>query len=175
MTAKAYKMKKLLISALALTASLAVNAAAFDWSIDQATEAENGYKIYAILGDTAATSWANEAALASASIGGTAQGTVKQEGRVYGAMGTANHDSITREKNFYLVIVDADGTKFASSAVYSGTDYVYTPPDGTPGKASFSVAGVAYTTFGTSPVPEPTSGMLVLVGLAGLMLRRKRA
>ena len=168
-------MKKLLISALALTASLAVNAAAFDWSIDQATEAENGYKIYAILGDTAATSWANEAALAAASIGGTAQGTVKQDGRSYLAYGTVIDGSIKRDTNFYLVIVDASSTKFATSQVYDAGTYVYTPPDSTPGKASFSVAGVAYTTFGTSPVPEPTSGMLVLVGLAGLMLRRKRA
>ena len=30
-------------------------------------------------------------------------------------------------------------------------------------------------TKGTEPVPEPTSGLLVLMGLAGLMLRRKRA
>ena len=168
-------MEKFLISALALTASFAVNAAAFDWRIDDASEAENGYKIYAILGDTAATSWANEAALAAASIDGSAQGTVKQEGRSYLAYGTVLNDSVKRDTNFYLVIVDASSTKFASSQVYDAGTYVYTPPDGTPGKASFSVAGVAYTNFGTSPVPEPTSGLLVLVGLAGLMLRRKRA
>lgn len=31
------------------------------------------------------------------------------------------------------------------------------------------------TSFTTAPVPEPTSGMLLLFGLAGLALRRKRA
>lgn len=168
-------MKKLLISALALTVSFAASAAAFDWKIADASENENGYKIYAVLGDTTATSWASEVALAAASVGSSALGTVSKIGRDYTAGGTALNDSIKSDKNFYLVIVDASSTKFASSQIYDAGTYVYEPPDQGKSTASFSVAGVAYTNFGTSPVPEPTSGMLVLVGLAGLMLRRKRA
>ena len=40
------------------------------------------------------------------------------------------------------------------------------------GKASNTISGVG---SGWAPVPEPTSGLLMLVGLAGLALRRKRA
>ncbi|MBR3085127.1 MAG: PEP-CTERM sorting domain-containing protein, partial [Kiritimatiellae bacterium] len=32
-----------------------------------------------------------------------------------------------------------------------------------------------YMTKAASPVPEPTSGLLMLLGVAGLALRRKRA
>ena len=168
-------MKKLLISALALTASFAVNAASFKWKVYEGQTSEIGYRIYAVLGDTAATSWADEAALTAASINGQSIGTVADKITYIGASSSTSSDSITPDKKFYLVIVDADGTKFASSAVYSGSEYVYTPPDQAKKTASFSMAGLGYTNFGTSPVPEPTSGLLVLVGLAGLMLRRKRA
>ena len=50
----------------------------------------------------------------------------------------------------------------------------------------YTVAGMGTTIFGaatgttatawsTAAVPEPTSGLLLLIGMAGLALRRKRA
>ena len=44
--------------------------------------------------------------------------------------------------------------------------------DGHPEGTAVSGSGVSYTAFA---VPEPTSGLLMLVGLAGLALRRRRA
>ena len=51
-----------------------------------------------------------------------------------------------------------------------------------PSSASSAALKTEYSGFegsgwyaATQPVPEPTSGLLVLMGLAGLMLRRKRA
>ena len=44
------------------------------------------------------------------------------------------------------------------------------------GSTSFSSdAPASWTVSGIQGVPEPTSGLLMLVGLAGLALRRKRA
>ncbi len=44
------------------------------------------------------------------------------------------------------------------------------------GDITFTTAGPSqWSTAGSSGVPEPTSGLLMLVGLAGLALRRRRA
>jgi len=44
------------------------------------------------------------------------------------------------------------------------------------GDLSLSTAGASkWTTSGSEPVPEPTSGLLMLLGVAGLALKRKRA
>ena len=171
-------MKLILGVALALTASLSVNAMAFVWAADNGTAAENGYVIYAVLGDTTA-SWNSLADLQAAAVGGEAIGTITKIRQDYTAGGTVSNASVDKSHDFYFVIVKADSSQYASSDIYTASSFVYNPdgmpPENPPGTASFSIAGLGYTNFGTTPVPEPTSGLLVLVGLAGLMLRRKRA
>ena len=171
-------MKFLLCMLLTLATSMSARAMAFDWATDKGSEVENGYTIYAVLGDMTAT-WNSKDALVAASIGGAPIGTIAKDGRAYYASGTVSNSGIDKSHNFYLVIVKADSTQYASSQIYAASSYVYddsaVPPETPPGMISFNLAGLGYTTFGTSPVPEPTSGLLVLVGLAGLMLRRKRA
>ena len=49
------------------------------------------------------------------------------------------------------------------------------PAMSTPSKAAALDATKGYTGAGWYAVPEPTSGLLMLVGLAGLALRRRRA
>ena len=100
----------------------------------------------------------------------------------YGEEGAGNPTAYS----FYLAIVDGDnlyvsnlisnkdvlapptaqtlafGTQNNGTSTYSGT-----APSGT----GFQGAGK----WSTAAVPEPTSGLLMLVGLAGLALRRRRA
>ena len=82
--------------------------------------------------------------------------------------------------NFYMVV--ADGAKtFNSSvsdptviksgaAVETGTTKVLFA-----NMTTATLTNAASNWKGSSPVPEPTSGMLMLLGMAGLALRRRRA
>ena len=79
-------------------------------------------------------------------------------------------------QDFYYVIVSADGkgywTQVASGEVYTtATEPVSAVADVT------SLLSGDYTAWSTgpTPVPEPTSGLLIVLGMAGLMLRRRHA
>ena len=88
---------------------------------------------------------------------------------------------------FQIVLVEGSNTDLSSLAdgthFYLGTaSGVSGDPDPTPGSSGY----VGYTfmddsttltagSWSTASVPEPTSGLLLLLGMAGLALRRKRA
>lgn len=172
-------MKKLVIIAgLALVAGLA-NAASVNWAVTGGTAAQVGYNVYLVTAiDSTWTSGADVAA-AAATLGTGTSGTIAKSGRNYMInMTTASGDAIstTSMKNAYLVLVQSDSAK----------DYTYISAD-----LSANVFGEtdsAKETFGTTTaallagtsanfaaVPEPTSGLLMLLGVAGLALRRRRA
>ena len=80
--------------------------------------------------------------------------------------------------NVYLMIFDTatvtDSSKFfvtdaKSLATLSGAD------DAASVKWGSQAGATSWASVGGSAVPEPTSGLLLLVGMAGLALRRKRA
>ena len=67
-----------------------------------------------------------------------------------------------------------DGSSYSTTGAMDVSAYVYTPPASSPGEFGFTVD--AFTTRGApiGNVPEPTSGLLMLLGMAGLALKRKR-
>ena len=77
--------------------------------------------------------------------------------------------------NYYLVLVDAAGEN------YTATAYSYTARDSTTGYTedaiTLDVSSASVTSGMTdwAAVPEPTSGLLLLLVLAGLALKRKVA
>lgn len=92
------------------------------------------------------------------------------------ASGTVDVGSVG---TFNVAILVTDGEKYLLSGTTSGISYSDSPDDGSAanfGDAKFTSGWNTYTmTGGGEPVvPEPTSGLLLLVGGAMLALRRKQ-
>lgn len=67
----------------------------------------------------------------------------------------------------------AEGTQFAVMESYAASDYAYSGSD-TPKTMKFGTIQ-STGTLTVESVPEPTSGLLLLLGVAGIALRRRRA
>ena len=78
--------------------------------------------------------------------------------------------------NFFFAIVDGDNVLITSSTLVTGSDVGSTGVSFSSGMSTASknnYGDAAFTSTGWYTVPEPTSGLLLLVGLAGLALRRR--
>lgn len=173
-------MKKVLMTLCAFTLAFGAQAASVDWKVS-GEAAQIGYSVYLMAGETATTSWASVSDIAAAAIG---TGTLVKKGRVYEANGTTTDAALTKDGSFYFVVVTADKSSYAVSDLYAGAAYVYdttaSPPESAPSVSPIFAANTAsYVAFGGGggggDIPEPTSAMLLLLGMAGLALRRKVA
>ena len=114
-------------------------------------------------------------------------GTLYTFGQIAFDAGTTSDDVTTDTPQAYtLILFDQSGVTDYEN--YEGYYYVYTGTSGLSQDADsgtdfadftsdIAVAGDAWRTAAPAaePIPEPTSGLLVLLGMAGLALKRKRA
>ena len=173
-------MKKLFMFVAGFALVFSANAMALDWQYGAAA-ADVGKTVYVLLGATAQTEWESVDAVAAAAID---SGAVTKKSRVYNATGSFTSDDINKTTaNVYYVIVSADKSTFDVTSVANMAGSVYDPgnQESTPGSnTSLSSASIASSgnSFGGGgsggDVPEPTSGLLLLVGGAMLALRRKQ-
>ena len=178
-------MKKLVIAAFAAMLGIAANAATVTWSLSPVTAspdaaAAGGWAVYvmdastfdafaALGGDKVAT----YAAANAVTTGATAAG----RGGV-GIAVTGGNYAANAGVNSYLVI-------FNNAIAADATHYAYTTKGSITISEGGANAGINFGTFAdatsttggwtTTAVPEPTSGLLMLVGLGALALRRRRA
>ena len=169
-------MKNIVIVLLAVFCAVCTQAACVDWKVT-GTSADVGTTVYLLTSIEGLDSIdaLSEAAFANADVirNGRAYDTKDQN-----AVGTrVTSDSM---KDVYFVIVSDDGKSFYYVQA-DLSEFVYDPAnqDTSPGQfSSFSVsdikAGTNKTFGGSGGVPEPTSGLLFLVGGAMLALRRKQ-
>lgn len=94
-----------------------------------------------------------------ASFSGKYNGDKLAEGAIFGIMIEDEDGNLSMIKTDAGAVVDATFTVSGYSSTYNKSFYL----------GSSGVSG------GIVAVPEPTSGLLMLVGLAGLALKRKRA
>lgn len=192
-------MKKLVIFAIAAVAAVCANAASVNWLAQKGYLYEAGgaakitsgdaYLMFVTAsydqsnlvsafndakGDVAATLAAMRASGAMATGAGTIGGNARIDS-------TSSTYAISSDMNAYFVVFNG-GNMYISgeaAAVYdsvTGSANADFAAMSTSSKLAAVDAKDGYSAAGWyTAVPEPTSGLLMLVGLAGLALRRRRA
>ena len=186
-------MKKLFVTIAAIALAVATQAASVDWSVGANTwtmsdgsKPAKGTTVYLIDGGQWATIQAaidgGATSFTTADAGIIAIG---QTSNTKGAVsGTATSSALVAgtSYNFAYMVFDTSAGQFYASATKSMAAYDPTDPDFSEVK-TVSFAGESFTTTGLSggwsdaggsPIPEPTSGLLLLVGAGMLALRRKQ-
>ena len=183
-------MKKLIVAAAMVCAAAIAQAATVNWTIsgvkDSAGAAPtSGWAVMAFYTDVGAGSDAIVSAINSKSAGSLAFESTTLAVSVKKGKVTA-HDAVvagitdtSKNYDFYFVVFnDADATKATEYVMVSDPNQAYSGMDGkyaAAGDFSTLPAWQSIVAPGPEPIPEPTSGLLVLLGVAGLALRRRRA
>ena len=182
-------MKKLAIVAAIVCAATFANAAAIDWSASKVYDAvetaaqgknvaANGWLGYVIMEADYSTVTSDLAAGNTSSLTSKAVGPQKattNKGAFNASAASGNVAS--GEQSFYLIVLNsttlAGATSYAASAKTTVT--VDSSLDTLIAFGSMESATKSTANWTTMSVPEPTSGLLMLLGVAGLALRRRRA
>ena len=181
-------MKKLIVTAMIAMLGIVVNAASVEWSAypicDMGTTTPNAsYLVYffdsADLSTSAATTKLGAGDTSFVTSGYESYGG--DSGFFMGAGSDSYGNGVTITG--YLVVFNAATLPDATYAFVSGTESGTTGASGQAAAISFddaalsgmSVASNWTSLSGAEPIPEPTSGLLLLVGGALLALKRRRA
>ncbi len=177
-------MKKLMIAVAIVCAAVCANAAALNWYmaghdgvlVDEDYGWLDGGQAYLVM----VTDAANFAVANDLSITGGAivDSTAFVGGEAVGAWQSTG-DLVDGREYLFAIIGTTDGTSAGvpSTGFYGVDDndgglYSVTWNASTGGGFDGNLDGTA---INTAVVPEPTSGLLLLLGMAGLALKRKRA
>ena len=185
-------MKKLMIAAAIVCAAAFAQAAAVTWSTGKfqtAGTGGNGWSGSTISAAiTESDGWLAEifffsdagCTKAVADLTGTTDNTASKTGKAFN--GTTN-DKFDANGTYYtyLTLKDNAGNTLTSEVMSFTVDPLQNPDVNFWSGDGFNEAKL-HTTYGdypatgwTAAAPEPTSGLLLLIGMAGLALRRRRA
>ena len=191
-------MKKLMIALAVAVVAAVSQAASVDWSVannswvlDSGSKAASGFTVYLINGATALDTVA-------AAIDGKTGAFNADQSWVYGSATTDNGkgrvtelttttDKLARgtKYDFSVLMIDTSaegGPKYMVSDTFAQKAYKVGDDEALGISFTGDLLGENALTYnatsaanGWAAVPEPTSGLLLLLGVAGLALRRKRA
>ena len=185
-------MKKLLMLAIATTFVIASQAAQFEWSGSQVREGWDDSTVKAtgtaylfLVGSNGATeaavasaiSGATSASALATTLSGMAIDTTDVSGGLF-TKTTAEGLSATAPAQLFFAVISDDGYAYQGAAQTVATIEVLGPTGVAFGSQKTATsAASAWTNAGGGgggDIPEPTSGLLLLVGAGMLALRRKQ-
>ena len=188
-------MKKLMIAAAIVCAAVVGQAASVSWDVDW-VYSNNGTTVDTFGDGSSVSYWVVNMLSATDTSGlsidkygnlvNTAGYSVVGTGSI-DTMGSGSAEGTIANGNYLaMVVYDAANGLYGISDAAAVSGIVAEPPTagGIAGRVFQNDGGsnpdsapymVANTPIPTSPVPEPTSGLLMLLGVAGLALKRKRA
>lgn len=192
-------MKKLIIAAAVACAAAMSHAAAANWQAS-AAEIHNGTGVeeaywsgtaYIFAADVISQSQLYDIFAAGTTIGSStsgylASGTVTSGGALGGASWQYGEQGDNITYNYFFALVDTDkiylsqtkGAKpnasSSAKSVLFGDQYDWEGGISLPNSLGLPTEGFVNAGAWAAPVPEPTCGLLVLMGIAGLALRRGR-
>ena len=161
-------MKKLLILAAVITASVATNAASFKWSAANIFDPTDSTAKLAS-GSGTATLYAYLSTADASTAIAVATTALTSDGVITKTFEDTTNFTVGNDYTFFFKL-EAKGYELTSGTVTKGATVATTE------NVNFGNFKTATTTGGAwAAVPEPTSGLLMLLGLAGLALKRKHA
>ena len=196
-------MKKLIVAACAVVSAIALNAASVSWQATKGSlydgaaspakiTSGEAYLVFVTstytqdsIVEAFATANGDKTATLTAMGTSVATGTAAIDSGTSRPAGTSTYN-LTADGTAYFVVFNGDkmyvsattdvtydaltteGSALFTTSLASSSKTMKDAADGFAGASWYKVSG-------SEPVPEPTTGMLVLLGVAGLALRRKRA
>lgn len=175
-------MKKMIIAAAVALVGVALNAATVNWSVNAVQSSPDntvGAGWIVQIFDSSVTY--DYAKAASGDITAWVSGSTVAAGTTFRAAGSTTMDNGT-SKSIYMVIYDATSIGDADNFIVSDVMTITANAAGSAVSSGFGsmIATTTQNKFlnsswtSTAAVPEPTSGLLLLLGVAGLALRRKQ-
>lgn len=177
--AKNLKMKKIILAAAAITMATFANAAVIDWKYTGVAD-DKGYTLY-VFSSAVADKYDTFADFATGKIATGTVAETKAGPRTVYQIAASTLSGVTKDSTLYFALIKDSSAKTYTYGSISTSGFVYdsqaqeTSPGTLEIKASdLANNGTIGTTPGPDPIPEPTSAMLLVLGVAGLALKRKQ-
>ena len=187
-------MKKLIIALAVVAAGVAANAASFSWKAQSGYLYDGADTPAKLTSGTAylmftsvmsqsdlVSAFATDAAAAASTVASKTVNAAPVASNSRIALTDAFTADVTANQTAYFVVFNGDNmyVSIEADAPYAavGESTISFGSISSSSKAFNDVAGgyAGAGWYGAAAVPEPTSGLLMLLGMAGLALRRKRA
>lgn len=166
-------MKRIMIAGVAVAISAFAQAATVDWGyVGQSSEV--GYSVYLYATAVEAKYTSFEALIADSFASGTVETKRVGPNTTYKIANTSAAANELGDVLYYVLVSGSD----ASTYTYGSSNISALKYDPGNMETSPGALGLTSSNFSSSgtigSIPEPTSGLLLLLGVAGLALKRKR-